>query len=229
MQNEIYNGYSAAGTASQNTVLRKTYTLLGISFIPAVIGAVASTKMGFNIFGMFGSPWIALAVFFAFMYGMIFMIEKNRYNNTGVALLMVFTFGVGILISPLLQRTLGYSNGGELIGIAAAMTAGVFLIMATLARKANINTSKLGGFLTVGAVVLIIGMIASWFLAIPALTLTVSAGFAIFSSLMILWQVRTIVEGGETSHISAALTIFVSIYNIFSSLLQLLGIFNGED
>lgn len=77
MQNEIYNGYSAAGTASQNTVLRKTYTLLGISFIPAVIGAVASTKMGFNIFGMFGSPWIALAVFFAFMYGMIFMIRKT--------------------------------------------------------------------------------------------------------------------------------------------------------
>ena len=109
------------------------------------------------------------------------------------------------------------------------MTAGVFLTMSTLARKANINTSKLAGFLTVGAVVLIIGMIASWFLAIPALTLTVSAGFAIFSSLVIMWQVRTIIEGGETSHISAALTIFISIYNIFSSLLQLLGIFNGED
>ncbi|EGZ44618.1 Bax inhibitor-1/YccA family protein [Neisseria wadsworthii] len=229
MNHDVYNYTDTAGRVSQNTVLRKTYGLLGLSFVPAAIGAVASTLMGFNVFATFGSPWIALAVFFAFVYGMCFLIEKNRYSNTGVALLMVFTFGMGILISPLLQRTLGYSNGGELIGIAAAMTAGVFFTMAALARRANVNTNGLGRFLTVGAVVLIIGMVASWFLQIPALTLTVSAGFAIFSSLMIMWQVRTIIEGGENSHISATLTIFISIYNIFSSLLNILGVFSGED
>lgn len=229
MNHDVYNYSGSADAVSQNTVLRKTYGLLGLAFIPAAVGAGVSTVMGFNVFAMFGSPWIALMVFFAFLYGMCFLIEKNRYSNTGVGLLMVFTFGIGILLSPLLQRTLGYANGAELIGIAAAMTAGVFFTMASLARRANINTGSLGRFLTVGAVVLIIGMIASWFLNIPALSLTVSAGFAIFSSLMIMWQVRTIIEGGETSHISAALTIFISIYNIFSTLLQMLGIFSGED
>lgn len=228
MNNDVYN-YEAAGAVSENTVLRKTYGLLGLSFVPAVLGAAVSTRLGFNVFGMFGSPWIGLGAFFVFFYAMSFLIEKNRYSNVGVMLLMVLTFGLGVSISPLLQRTLGYSNGAELIGIAAAMTAGIFFTMAAVARRANINTGGLGRFLTVGAVVLVIGMVASWFLKIPALTLAVSAGFAIFSSLMITWQVRTIIDGGETSHISAALTIFVSIYNIFSSLLQMLGIFGGED
>lgn len=231
MQNEIYDDYpsTAAESVSRHTVLRKTYSLLGLSMIPAAAGAWLSTQMHLNIFNAFGSPWLALAAFFAFTYGMMFLIEKNRYSQTGAALLLVFTFGMGVLISPLLQRTLGYSNGGELIGIAAAMTAGVFFTMSALARRSNINTAALSSFLTVGAVVLLIGMVASWFLAIPALTLTVSAGFAIFSSLMIMLQVRTIIDGGETSHISAALTIFISIYNIFSSLLQLLGVLGGED
>lgn len=229
MNHDVYNYNAGTAGNTQNTVLRKTYGLLGLSFVPAAIGAVLSTTMGFNIFALFGSQWVALAVFFAFVYGMCFLIEKNRYSNTGVTLLMVFTFGMGVLISPLLQRTLGFSNGAELIGIAAAMTAGVFLTMSALARRANVNTNSLSRFLAVGAVVLLIGMVASWFLSIPALNLTVSAGFAIFSSLMIMWQVRTIIEGGETSHISATLTIFISIYNIFSSLLNILGVFGGED
>mgnify|MGYP000903710987 FL=1 len=109
------------------------------------------------------------------------------------------------------------------------MTAGVFFTMSAMARRTNVNMNSLGRFLTVGAVVLMIAMIANFFLQIPALSLAVSAAFVLFSSLMIMWQVRTVIDGGEDSHISAALTIFISIYNIFSSLLRILLAFSGDD
>ena len=109
------------------------------------------------------------------------------------------------------------------------MTAGVFFTMSAMARSTNVNMNSLGRFLTVGAVVLMIAMIANFFLQIPALSLAVSAAFVLFSSLMIMWQVRTVIDGGEDSHISAALTIFISIYNIFSSLLRILLAFSGDD
>ena len=166
---------------------------------------------------------------FAFFYGMCFAIEKNRYSQTGVVLLMVFTFGMGVFLGPLLSVAQMFSNGGQLIAVAAAMTAGVFFTMAALARRANINTNALGRFLAVGGVVLMIGVVANLFLQMPVVSLTISGVFVVFSSLVIMWQVRTVLEGGEDSHISAALTIFISIYNIFSSLLRLLLAFAGED
>jgi len=123
----------------------------------------------------------------------------------------------------------GSTEVGRRVGIAAAMTAGVFFTMSAMARRTNVNMNSLGRFLTVGAVVLMIAMIANFFLQIPALSLAVSAAFVLFSSLMIMWQVRTVIDGGEDSHISAALTIFISIYNIFSSLLRILLAFSGDD
>lgn len=231
MQHDVYDYTqpAAPGAVQKNTVLRKTYGLLGLSFIPCAIGAAASTQLGFNLFSMFGNRWIGLAVFFGFFYGMNFLIEKNRYNNLGAVLLMVFTFGMGVLISPMLQYTLSFSNGAQIVGIAAAMTAAVFFTMAALARRAQTDMNALGRFLMVGAVVLMVGVAANLFLSIPALGLTISAGFVIFSSLLIMWQVRSVIDGGETSHISAALTIFISIYNIFSSLLNIFTSLAGED
>ncbi len=98
MQNDVYD-YTSQGSVAKNTVLQKTYRLLGLSFIPAIAGAFFSAKTGFNIFAMFGSYYVALAAFFGFFYGMTFLIEKNRYSNVGVALLMIFTFGMGLAIS----------------------------------------------------------------------------------------------------------------------------------
>ena len=109
------------------------------------------------------------------------------------------------------------------------MTAAVFFTMAAMARRTNMNMNSLGRFLTVGAVVLMIAVVANMFLQIPALSLTISSGFVLFSSLLIMWQIRSVIDGGETSHISAALTIFISIYNIFSSLLNILLSLGGED
>ncbi len=142
---------------------------------------------------------------------------------------MVFTFGIGVLISPVLQYALNIADGAKIVGIAAAMTAAVFLTMSVLARRSRLNMNELARFLTVGAVILMVAMVANLFLSIPALALTISAGFVLFSSLMIMWQVRTVIDGGEDSHISAALTIFISLYNIFSSLLHILLSLNGDD
>lgn len=204
----------------QNTVLRKTYGLLGLAFIPCVAGAVAATQ--FNFMSFFGNSWLSIIAFFAFFYGMCFAIEKNRYSGVGVAFLMVFTFGLGLMLGPVLQLALFSVSGARIVGMAAAMTAAVFLVMAVMARRTKADMNGLGQFLTVGAVVLMVGVVANLFFHIPALALTISAGFVIFSSLMIMWQIRTVIDGGEDSPISAALNIFVSLYNIFLSLLNIL-------
>ncbi|MCS4534223.1 Bax inhibitor-1/YccA family protein [Neisseria montereyensis] len=231
MQNDVYDYTQAPGTGAvqKNTVLRKTYGLLGLSFIPCAAGAFISSQTGFNLYSMFNNRWASFAIVLAFFYGMCFLIEKNRYSNVGATLLMVFTFGMGILISPLLQYSLSVSNGPQIVGIAAVMTAAIFFTMAAMARRTKANMNSLGRFLMAGAVVLMIAVVANMFFQIPALALTISAGFVLFSSLLIMWQIRTIIDGGETSHISAALTIFISIYNIFSSLLNILLALAGED
>lgn len=220
-----YQNYT--DVATQNVVLQKTYSLLALSFLPCAAGAFVGFAA--NPFKAIGNPWIMIGLFFVFFYGMTFAIEKNRYSNTGVALLMVFTFGMGIMLTPILGRAIGYSNGASLIGIAAIMTAAVFFTMSAVARNSNINSNSLGKFLMVGGIILMIAVVANLFLRIPTLSLTISGVFVFFSSLMILWQVRTIVEGGEDSPISAALSIFISIYNLFTSLLQLLMAFAGND
>lgn len=227
MQHDVYD--YTAHTVSKNTVLQKTYRLLGLSFIPAVAGAAFAAGMNFNFYAAFYSRWVSLIAFLVFFYGMTYLIEKNRYSNTGVTLLMVFTFGIGVLISTVLQYALNIADGAKIVGIAAAMTAAVFLTMSVLARRSRLNMNELARFLTVGAVILMVAVVANLFLGIPALALTISAGFVLFGSLMIMWQVRTVIDGGEDSHISAALTLFISLYNIFSSLLNILLSLNGDD
>ncbi|MDO4434681.1 MAG: Bax inhibitor-1 family protein [Alysiella sp.] len=228
MQNGMQD-YTHIGkeVSSQEVLLQKTYNLLALSFLPAAAGAFVS--MAFNPLAMIGNRWIAIGITFAFFYGMCFAIEKNRYGKAGVALLMVFTFGMGILIGPLLQYSSMFSNGSQLVAIAAVMTAAVFFTMAALSRKLSFDTNALGRFLMIGVIVSMIAVVANLFLQMPVLSLTISGVFVIISSLMIMWQIRTVLEGGEDSYISAALTIFISIYNLFSSLLQLLLSFAGED
>ncbi|MDO4878547.1 MAG: Bax inhibitor-1 family protein [Neisseria sp.] len=223
MQNDVYD-YSAAGRVSGNTVLRKTYGLLALSFIPCALGAFAASSMNFHIGGLTG-----LIAFFVFFYAMIFFIEKNRYSNVGAGLLMVFTFGMGALLSPLLQYSMSISGGSKLVATAALMTASIFGLMSVLAQKANFDSNALGRFLGMGAIILMIGVIANLFLNLPALSLAIAGVFVFFSSLMIMWQTRVVIEGGENSHISAALSIFISLYNLFTSLLQLLMALTGND
>ena len=223
--------FSRTGSAvsPQEELLQKTYGLLAWSFVPCAAGAFVGMMYGMRMFRALGSPIAIFVATMAFFYGMCFLIEKNRHSQMGVNLLMVFTFGMGVMMGPLLNASGQFVNGGKLVAIAALMTAGGFFTMSALARRGNFNNNALGGFLSMGVVVLMIGVVANFFFALPWLSLTLSAMFVIVSALMIMWQVRNILDGGEDSHVSAALTIFISIYNLFSSILRLLLAFAGEE
>lgn len=206
----------------QNKVLRNTYMLLALTLIPTAIGAAIGTNLDLSF--MRTSPMVSFIVILAVFYGWIYAIERNKQSSLGVVLLLGFTLFLGLLLGPLLHRTLGFKNGTELVMMAAGGTAAVFFVMAGIASSAKRDFSGLGSFLTVGAVVLMLGVVASMFVQSPVLYLVILGAFVLFSSLMIMWQVNNIVRGGETNYVSATLTLYISIYNLFSALLQLLGL-----
>ena len=197
-------------------VLRNTYFLLALSLIPTGIGALIGVNLNFGF--MRASPIISSLVLLAVIYGMFFAIEKNRDSGLGVALLLALTFFLGILLGPILQVAGGLRNGGQLVALAAGGTAVVFFAMAGIASVAKRDLSFMTNFL----------VLANFFFGSPVLSLTICAGFVLFSSLMIMWQVNQIVRGGETNYISATLTLYMSIYNLFTSLLQLLMALTGN-
>ena len=207
-------------------VLRNTYLLLALSLVPTAIGAAIGYNLDFSF--MRSSPVLSAVAVMGIFYLWIFAIEKNRNSGLGVGLLLGFTLFLGLLLGPLFQSVLGLKNGAQLVGLAAGGTAAAFFGLAGVASVAKRDFSGLAGFLTIGFWVIMLGIVASIFLPIPALVLALLVAIVLFSAVVILWQVNNIVRGGETSYISATLTLYVAIYNIFSSLLQLLGIFGGE-
>ncbi len=210
----------------QHRVLRNTYWLLALSLIPTVIGAAVGTNLdlGFMRTNPILSSFAALAIF----YGWIFAIERNRNSSLGVGLLLGFTLFMGLLLGPLLQSVLGLRNGIQLVMMAFGGTAAVFAVMAGIATTTKRNLSGMANFLAVGAVVIMLAVVANVFFQNVTAYLVILAGFVLLSSLLMLWQINAIVRGGETNYVSATLTLYVSIYNLFSSLLQLLGIFGGN-
>ncbi len=210
----------------QHKVLRNTYMLLALTLIPTAIGAAIGSNI--NLGFMRSNPIVSFIVVMAVFYGWIFAIEKNRESSLGVVLLLGFTMFLGLLLGPLLQSVLGLKNGGQLVMMAAGGTAAVFAVMSGVATTTQRDLSKMGSFLTVGVVVIMLAVVANLFFASPMLHLVILSGFVLLSSAMILWQINSIVRGGETNYISATLTLYISVYNLFSSLLQLLGIFGGD-
>jgi len=211
----------------QHKVLRNTYMLLALSLIPTIIGAAIGTNVDLSF--MRTSPMLSFVAILAIFYGWIYAIERNKQSALGVLLLLGFTLFLGLLLGPLLHRVLGFKNGTELVMMAAGGTAAVFFVMAGIASSTKRDFSGLGSFLAVGAVIIMLGVVASMFMASPILYLVILGAFVLFSSLMILWQVNAIVRGGETNYISATLTLYISIYNLFSALLQLLGLGGRSD
>jgi modulator of FtsH protease len=210
----------------QHRVLRNTYWLLALSLIPTVIGAAVGTNLDLSF--MRSSPIISFVLILAVFYGWIFAIEKNRDSSLGVGLLLGFTFFLGLLLGPLLQRVLGLNNGVQLVMMAAGGTAAVFAVMSAVATTTKRDLSAMGNFLAVGAIVIMLAVVANLFFQSSTAHLMILGAFVLFSSMMILWQVNNVVRGGETNYVSATLTLYISIYNLFSSLLQLLGIFGGD-
>lgn len=221
------NAGTAANTlAVRNKVLRNTYWLLALSMIPTVLGAALGVKLGFRF--MAGSPFLGFIVFMAVAFGFFYAIEKYKNSGVGVALLLGFTFFMGLMLSRLIGHTLGYSNGGTLIMTAFGGTALIFTGMASIATVSKRDFSGLGKWLFMGVLLLIVASIANIWLQLPALMLTVSVlAIAIFSA-YILFDVQRIVNGGETNYVTATLAIYLDVYNIFTNLLSLLGIFGGS-
>ena len=209
----------------RHRVLRKTYWLLALSMIPTVLGAWLGVQFQFALFPR--SPGMSMLFFMAIAFGFMFAIEKTKESATGVAVLLGFTFFMGLMLSRLISYTLGYSNGASLIMTAFGGTALILTVMASIATTSKRDFSGLGKWLFVGLMVIIVASIANIFLQVPALYLTVSViAIGIFSA-YILYDVQQIINGGETNYISATLRIYLDIYNIFTNLLSLLGIFGG--
>ncbi|MEX5747235.1 Bax inhibitor-1/YccA family protein [Massilia sp. X63] len=213
------------GEVTRNKVLRNTYWLLALSMIPTVLGAYIGVSL--NLMASIGG--LGLIAFMLVAFGFIFAIQKFKDSAVGLGLLLAFTFIMGLMLTPLLQHTLGYSNGGTLIMTAFGGTACVFAVMASIATTTKRDFSGMGSWLMAGVIVLILAAVANIFLQMSALTIVISLlAIGIFSA-FILFDVQRIVNGGETNYITATLSIYLDVYNIFTSLLQLLGIAGGDD
>jgi FtsH-binding integral membrane protein len=213
--------------ASQNRVLRNTYWLLALSMLPTVAGAWVG--MQFNFLSLFtASPIMAPLLMFGVMIGALFGVTALRNSAWGVPALFGFTFIAGLMLAPILSIALGLRNGGQLIGLAGGMTAAIFFAMAAIATVTKRDFSFLGKFLFVGLIVVIVASLANLFFQIPALSLTISAVAVLVFSLYLLHDVSNIVRGGETNYITATLNLFLDVYNIFISLLNILMIFSGQ-
>ncbi len=217
-------GYAISAT-QRNKVLRNTYWLLALSMVPTVLGAWLGVATGItqSMGGILG-----MVVFLAGAFGFIFAIEKTKNSAAGVPVLLGFTFFMGLMLSRLIGTVLGFKNGTELVMTAFGGTAGVFFVMASLATVIKRDLSGMGKWLMVGAVVLMVGSLINVFVGSSAGMLAISVlAIAIFSAYM-LYDLKQIIDGGETNYISATLALYLDIVNVFQSLLALLGIFGGE-
>jgi len=217
---------SVAVGAQRNRVLRNTYWLLALSLVPTVLGAWVGVSTGFSFFA--GSPLIGFLVFMGVAFGFMFAIEKFKNSGIGVALLLGFTFFMGLMLSRLIGAILGFSNGAQLIAFAFGGTAAVFFAMASLATTIKRDLSGMGKWLTVGAIVLLVAIVANIFLKMPALMLTISVLAMLIFSAFMLYDIKRVVDGGETNYVSATLAIYLDVYNVFQSLLSILGFMGGE-
>ena len=218
-------GYGVSA-AERNKVLRNTYWLLALSLLPTVFGAWVGVTTG--ITASLGGG-LGLMVFLGGAFGFMFAIEKTKNSAAGVPVLLAFTFFMGLMLSRMIAMVLGFKNGTDLIMMAFGGTAGVFFLMASLSTVIKRDLSGMGKWLTVGAVVLLVAGIINVFVGSTAGMLAMSVlAILIFSGFM-LFDLKRIVDGGETNYISATLSLYLSIYNVFQSLLMLLGIGGGSN
>ena len=223
---QTYTGAAGTGSLAQrNRVLRNTYWLLAVSMLPTVLGAWVGVATGI---ATLMSPMVSLIVFMAGAFGFMFAIEKTKDSAAGVGVLLAFTFFMGLMLSRLISAILGFQNGPSLIMTAFGGTALVFVGMASLASVIKRDLSGMGKFLMVGALIVLAAGILNVFVQSSALMLTLSVlCIGLFSAFM-LYDIKRVIDGGETNYITATLAIYLDIYNVFQNLLALLGILGGE-
>jgi modulator of FtsH protease len=210
---------------SARRVLRNTYLLLALTMVPTVIGAAIGIQLAP---AMMASPIITVVLMLGSVIGLQFGIAHYRNSGIGVALLLLMTGLVGAFLGPLLNVALSMRNGMQLVGYAAVGTGAIFLAMGTIATTTKRDFSFMGKFLFVGMIALLVAMLANMFLQIPALALTISSLVIVVFSLFLLYDLNRIVRGGETNYVMATTGVYLSLLNIFSSLLQLLLALSGD-
>lgn len=227
--NESYSpakyGYALPSAAERNRVLRNTYALLALSMVPTVLGAWLGVATGITA-ALSGA--MGLVVFLGGAFGFMFAIEKTKNSAAGVPVLLAFTFFMGLMLSRLLAMVLGFKNGTELVMTAFGGTAAIFALMASLSGVIKRDLSSMGKWLMVGALVLMVGAIINVFVGSSTGMVVISMMAVGIFSAFILYDLKRIVDGGETNYITATLGIYLSVFNVFQSLLSLLGIFGGE-
>jgi modulator of FtsH protease len=218
-------GY-AVPAEQRNRVLRNTYWLLALSLLPTVLGAWVGMQTGITR-GLTGG--IGLIVFLAGAFGFMYAIQKTKDSAAGVAVLLAFTFFMGLMLSRLLAVILSMKSGTGIVMTAFGGTAAVFFVMASLSTVIKRDLSGMGKWLFVGALVVFVGAIINVFVASSVGMMVISVlCIGIFSAYM-LYDLKQIIDGGETNYISATLALYLDIFNVFQSLLILLGITGGDD
>ncbi len=220
MNNQMFGQTRTQESALQtNKVLRNTYFLLSMTLLWSAL--VAGVSMALNL------PRPGIIIMLVGFYGLLFLTEKNRNNSMGLLFTFLFTGFLGYTIGPILNMYIG-AGMGDVILTALGGTALSFMAASAYALTTKRDLSFLNGVLMAGFVVLLIGMVANIFLQMPLLHLAMSGMFILFSTGAILLTTQSIIRGGETSYISATITLYVSIYNIFISLLSILGIMRDD-
>jgi modulator of FtsH protease len=228
MSEQIQNfKYADTGsvTSERNKVLKNTYWLLALTLLPTVLGAWVGITTGLS-YALSGG--LGLIVFLAGAFGFIYAIEKTKHSSKGIAVLLAFTFFMGLMLSRMIAMVLGFKNGSELVMTAFGGTAGVFFLMASLATVIKRDLSGMAKWLFVGAIVLMVGSIINIFVGSSVGMMVISMlAIGIFSAYM-LFDIKQIIDGGETNYISATLALYMDLFNVFQSMLALLGLMGGE-
>lgn len=221
MENRLAQGYTARESLiSTHKVLRNTYMLLAMTL--AFSAVVAFTAMTMNAPAL---PWWGMLVGF---YGLLFLTNATSNSSAGLLSVFALTGFLGYTLGPILNRYIG-AGLGDIVALAFGATALVFFACSAYVLTTKKDMSFISGMMVALFVVLLVGIIANIFLAIPALGLALSSLFVIFSSGAILLATSNIIHGGETNYIRATVDLYVSIYNLFVSFLQIFGILGNDD
>jgi modulator of FtsH protease len=210
-----------SGQSDVSKVFKNTYLLLAATLVFSAI--IAWCSMAFRL------PAPGFLVMLIAFYGLLFLIHKTKDSVMGIVLTFALTGMLGLCLGPMLNNVLGMSNGATIVAQALLMTAATFVGLSLYVARTGKDMSFLSGFITAGFFILIAAMIAAFFVKTTVLSLVISAGFVLFSCMTILYQTSQIINGGERNYIVATVTLFISIYNLFVSLLSLTSFFSKDD
>jgi modulator of FtsH protease len=211
---------SESQVLATNKVLKNTYALLAMTLLFSAVTAGLAMKFNF--------PHLGLMTFVGY-FGLLFLTTKFRDSSWGIFFVFALTGFMGLTLGPILSMYLATANGGQLVMTALGGTGAIFLALSGYVLTTRKDFSFMGGFLMVGILVAFLAGLGAMIFNIPTLSLAVSGMFILLMSGMILYQTSEIIHGGETNYVMATVSLYISIYNLFLSLLHILGIFGGDD